>query len=403
MDENGWIAREQILGPEARSKVPAEFQTQYKHYANPPTLFLGMQTFYEKLSNQSSYSGHPSEDLGDLESGKFQLTVLYVKLDKYYNWFCRTQAGNMTHYGGFNQGYRWRGLTPQQILTSGLDDYPRAASPNSHELHVDGLAWVGFMASVLTKVTSFLGDAHDARIFSKQKDKITRSIDGLHWSEVDQAYCDTTLTDESPVDHVCHKGYVSLLPFLTGLLPPDNPHLGAILDMVHDPEELWSPYGLRSLSRKDKFYGTGENYWRSPIWININYMAVEQLLHLAQQPGPHQQRAGKIYTELRINLVNTVYESWKETGFAWEQYNPDTGKGQRTQHFTGWTALIMKIMAMPEFPPPQASPVLGVRPMSTGTWYKQMGLMVVALLILTSLVFRRRFARLCSGLWTSRG
>jgi mannosyl-oligosaccharide glucosidase len=42
-----------------------------------------------------------------------------------------------------------------------------------------------------------------------------------------------------------------------------------------------------------------------------------------------------------------VYESWKETGFAWEQYNPETGKGQRTQHFTGWTSLIVKIMAMP--------------------------------------------------------
>jgi mannosyl-oligosaccharide glucosidase len=47
-------------------------------------------------------------------------------------------------------------------------------------------------------------------------------------------------------------------------------------------------------------------------------------------------------------LVNTVYESWKETGFAWEQYNPETGKGQRTQHFTGWTSLVVKIMAMPD-------------------------------------------------------
>ena len=27
MDENGWIARKQILGPEARSKVPPKFQT----------------------------------------------------------------------------------------------------------------------------------------------------------------------------------------------------------------------------------------------------------------------------------------------------------------------------------------------------------------------------------------
>ena len=55
-----------------------------------------------------------------------------------------------------------------------------------------------------------------------------------------------------------------------------------------------------------------------------------------------------MYNELRKNLVNTVYKSWKETGFAWEQYNPETGAGQRTQHFTGWTSLIVKILAMPE-------------------------------------------------------
>jgi mannosyl-oligosaccharide glucosidase len=55
-----------------------------------------------------------------------------------------------------------------------------------------------------------------------------------------------------------------------------------------------------------------------------------------------------MYTELRRNVVMTVYESWKSTGFAWEQYNPETGAGQRTRHFTGWTALIVKIMAMPD-------------------------------------------------------
>jgi hypothetical protein len=38
MDESGWIAREQILGDEARSKVPKEFQVQYPHFANPPIM-----------------------------------------------------------------------------------------------------------------------------------------------------------------------------------------------------------------------------------------------------------------------------------------------------------------------------------------------------------------------------
>lgn len=45
-------------------------------------------------------------------------------------------------------------------------------------------------------------------------------------------------------------------------------------------------------------------------------------------------------------MINNVFREWKRTGYAWEQYNPDTGKGQRTQHFTGWTSLVVKIMAM---------------------------------------------------------
>jgi mannosyl-oligosaccharide glucosidase len=69
---------------------------------------------------------------------------------------------------------------------------------------------------------------------------------------------------------------------------------------------------------------------------------------IAQQPGPQQKRATTMYTELRKNLVDTVYESWRETGFAWEQYNPDTGAGQRTQHFTGWTSMVVKIMNFPD-------------------------------------------------------
>ncbi len=70
--------------------------------------------------------------------------------------------------------------------------------------------------------------------------------------------------------------------------------------------------------------------------------------NLAQSPGPHQSQATKMYSGLRKNLVDTVYNSWTETGFAWEQYNGETGKGQRTQHFTGWTSLVVKVMGMPD-------------------------------------------------------
>jgi mannosyl-oligosaccharide glucosidase len=57
-------------------------------------------------------------------------------------------------------------------------------------------------------------------------------------------------------------------------------------------------------------------------------------------------QARRMYAKLRKNLVENVFREWEKTGFAWEQYNPETGAGQRTQHFTGWTSLVVKVMMM---------------------------------------------------------
>ena len=73
---------------------------------------------------------------------------------------------------------------------------------------------------------------------------------------------------------------------MTGLLGPKHEHLGAVLDLIADEEELWSPFGIRSLSKKDELYGTDENYWRSPIWMPLNYLIVKELLVSIPNPPP---------------------------------------------------------------------------------------------------------------------
>ncbi|KAI9719869.1 MAG: Processing alpha glucosidase I [Chrysothrix sp. TS-e1954] len=345
MDEDGWIPREQILGPEARSKVPIEFQTQYPHYANPPTLFLVLENVLKKLQSDSMTAAEKDQYTSDIRS-------LYPLLKRNYAWYRKTQWGDIKSYDreafSTKEAYRWRGRTETHVLTSGLDDYPRPQPPHPGELHIDLISWMGMMTRALHAVAAFVGESDDAKEFSGYFTAISRNIDDLHWHEAAKTYCDATIDDYEESYHVCHKGYMSIFPFLTGMLPPDHPHLEATLDLIRSPDELWSPYGIRSLSLKDSNYGTGENYWRSPIWMNINYLVVDNLLKTAQAKGPHQEKARAMYNELRTNLVETVYKSWKETGFAWEQFNPDTGAGQRTQHFTGWTSLVVKIMCMPD-------------------------------------------------------
>lgn len=164
----------------------------------------------------------------------------------------------------------------------------------------------------------------------------------LHWNEDKEMYCDVSVDENGALPilpgstlsglggadesyHVCHKGYISIFPFLLGLLPPDSPHLDAILEDVQNPEHLWSSYGIRSLAKSDDFFGQGENYWRGPIWIPINYMALKSLHNVrrfvscprsllmscvqkyAKEDGPYRKKAKRIYSELRENLIDNTF------------------------------------------------------------------------------------------------
>lgn len=345
MDEDGWIAREQILGAEARSKVPPEFQVQYPHYANPPTLFMILESFVDKLDTNSYSSTHAA-------SLTEHIRKFYPLLKRQFLWFRRTQFGDIKTYDreafSTKEAYRWRGRTPRHILPSGLDDYPRAQPPHPGELHTDLISWMGMMTRALRRVAEALSETDDAEEFSTIEKAIIRNIDDLHWSKEHNTFCDATIDEYEESVHVCHKGYISVFPFMTGMISPTSPRLRPILDLIANPEELWSDYGIRSLSRSDPHYGTDENYWRSPIWVNMNYLILKNLLTVAQTKGPCQKQATDIFVRLRENLVRNVFKEWERTGFAWEQYNGDTGQGQRTQHFTGWTSLVVSIMVMPD-------------------------------------------------------
>ena len=280
MDESGWIARQQILGSEARSGVPPLYRVQYPDIANPPTLFMAVSAFVEIVAGNKTYAGHSSKYLDQPQLANTFLQSIYPLLRRHYTWFRTSQAGDLNTYARTGQadgGYRWRGRTPNHTLASGLDDYPRPEPPHPGELHVDAISWVGSMAKVLIQVSGFLDESEDQLLYTRQEEAVKRSIESLHWSEEHQVYCDATI-DNNNHTLVCHKGYVSISPFLVGLMEPTHKHLDAVLNLISDDTELCSPFGVRSLSKRDLYYGSSEKYWRGPIWVNINYLILEQLL-----------------------------------------------------------------------------------------------------------------------------
>ncbi|KAJ1720256.1 Processing alpha glucosidase I, partial [Coemansia erecta] len=393
MDANGWIAREQILGEEARSKVPQEFQVQYPNFANPPTLLFAVEKIAEVYKSQSlsrvadSFAQLEGEDDGrnlesavgdeakELDTTDDVMAELAEYTARLLGYFQKSQIGSSKAFQEHDgdspamRGYRWRGRTLDHTLTSGIDDYPRARPPSTSELHVDLFAWVTYMVSLNAKLplplsanSSSDGGCQDTERVSEMEAQLEDhlvALDKLHWNSEKNMYCDVTVQMRDDYDEleddddtayervfVCHKGYVSLFPMLLGLVPPESEKLGHILDMIESPDELWTDYGLRSLSKSDEYYGKDENYWRGPIWLNINYLVLSSLRrNYFSVEGPYQQQVQRIYSRLRENLISNVFAQYQASRFFWEQYNPETGEGQRTHPFTGWTTLIVPIMA----------------------------------------------------------
>lgn len=281
--------------------------------------------------------------------------------------------------------YRWHGrdartdseLNPK-TLTSGLDDYPRASHPTDDERHVDLRCWIAVAAGIMADISDTLGSRSEK--YRETADYLSDNdlLDELHWSTKLNAYADYgNHTKFAALDWVSSKqqpgaprllkrvvrstrgptlkfvdafGYVSLFPFLLKIVLPTSSRLGTILDNIRDEEKLWTKFGLRSMAKNSPFYNERNTehdkpYWRGPIWININYLAVKALQYYASVDGPHQARARSIYTELKTNLITNVWTQYRKRGYIFEQYNDETGEGQGCFPFTGWSALIPLIMA----------------------------------------------------------
>lgn len=217
IDEDGWVGREQILGEEARSKVPEEFWAQYPSNANPPTLTIAVTAFIDRLLRHEAGSGPSAEDLGmgntqkplaastpqygssdanyylkNHDAAISYLRSIYPPLRRHYDWFRTTQRGQIKAYArkarSRTEAYRWRGRSKDHVLTSGMDDYPRA-SPHAGELHLDLISWMAFFTRTMKSIATFLGEKDDQTYFSEVETAILGNMEGKRCSIFLRFFC----------------------------------------------------------------------------------------------------------------------------------------------------------------------------------------------------------------------
>ncbi|MBV9660645.1 MAG: hypothetical protein JO337_05765 [Acidimicrobiales bacterium] len=184
---------------------------------------------------------------------------------------------------------------------------------------------------------------------------------------------------------------------LLSVVDPDR--LRRILGHCLDPAEMLSDHGIRSVSR---YYGDhpftmnlggvdatvdyepaestnylfgGNSNWRGPVWFPLNYLLIEALdrLHLYYGDGfqvehPVGSGASKSLSEVADDLARRLvgiflpgrdgrrpvfgpYEimqtdpHWHDQLLFHEYFHGDTGAGLGASHQTGWTGLVLDLIA----------------------------------------------------------
>jgi mannosyl-oligosaccharide glucosidase len=161
----------------------------------PSEAELGMDLGMGAAGAQVPF-GAPQKKLTAVEStlvdnpdlARAYLQEIYQPLKRHYDWFRRTQRGQIKQYSrkarSRTEGYRWRGRSELHVLTSGMDDYPRGP-PHAGELHLDLISWVAFFSRTMREIATFVGEKDDEAMFIKVEQAVLDNIDGTisHLSE----------------------------------------------------------------------------------------------------------------------------------------------------------------------------------------------------------------------------
>jgi mannosyl-oligosaccharide glucosidase len=145
-------------------------------------LGLGFGAGSPQVAFAASQTSRGNRYLQDRDLALSFLQSIYSPLKRHYEWFRRTQRGQLKQYGrkarSRTEAYRWRGRSEKHVLTSGMDDYPRAP-PHIGELHLDLLSWMGFFSRTMKEIAEFIGEEEDRLHYADNEKASIENLDGL--------------------------------------------------------------------------------------------------------------------------------------------------------------------------------------------------------------------------------
>ncbi len=129
--------------------------------------------------------------------------------------------------------------------------------------------------------------------------------------------------------------WAGILPLWSGIATKEEAKR-VVEEHYLNPNTLYSPYGIRSVSKAEKMYRNiksgNPSCWTGPIWINANYFAYVGLKNYGYDD---------LAKELALKTIRLLGKDIVECGEFHEYYDPETGAPLNNQGFQSWNFLVL--------------------------------------------------------------
>jgi neutral trehalase len=289
--ENGMIPH--MFGPHYVSSI-----------TQPPLLAWAAWRIYQKIKNK-----------------KF-LERVYPHLNRFNEYFYLERDFNK------NELFSW--VHPHE---SGWDNSPRWDEVDVKSLDaLDLNCYLIVQMRALSRMAEVLNERSEKEKFEGRTDKLILRIREEHWDSRDEFFYDL-----SPGGFIGVKTPAALLTLFAEVAT--KPQAKALVEHLTDPDEFWTSFPTPTVASNEPKFSL--DYWRGPVWVNINYM-----IYLGLKSYGYDEVANKL-KEKTILMVAKTYSKRKN---FYEFYNPFSGDvdgletHKPTNHFVGWTGLIANLI-----------------------------------------------------------
>ncbi len=213
--------------------------------------------------------------------------------------------------------YEWAGTD------SGWDTSPRWDKGPVEA--VDLACWLYLDALLLSKMAEKLAKTADAIAWKEEADQLAELIRTKFYDAGDGLFYDLTVEGDQ---FVKIPTPVTYLPLFVGAATPEQAM--AVVKHLSDPAVFGTPFPMPSVAASSPSYKP-DNYWRGPVWIVLNALAVWGLEKYS------------LTTEAEA-LRKATLDLIEGESTTWEYYDSQTGKGLGAPDFL-WSAAIHLLLS----------------------------------------------------------